>query len=240
MNSSLPKPIRIRPGSSTLGPSGSFPVLQKLYSALAEYERTLPAEDFVGRHPFSFLTEAEMATLSDGEYADFLAAYRSDCIYEIMKLSREHLRLQHAGPRAGRPLCGYTHRPPVPSAGLQHRPGRVPVPPPAMTSASSRPQRTAAGYLICTIITPTSGSSVMASTISGISPSIIRPGDLNWKICPLESLILIYSIFRVKNPAPPAADAHLSLTNPMTSFCTSWIMSMRPRLTATRRSITSP
>lgn len=66
-----------------------FPVLQKIYSLLTEYERTLPAEDFIGRHPFAFLTEAEMATLSDGEYADFLAAFRLDCIYEIMKLSRE-------------------------------------------------------------------------------------------------------------------------------------------------------
>ncbi len=66
-----------------------FPTLLRLYSALADYGRTLPGDDFIHRHPFRFLTPEEQSSLPDDEYAKFLDAFRDDRIYEIMKLSRE-------------------------------------------------------------------------------------------------------------------------------------------------------
>ena len=66
-----------------------FPLLLKIYTALTDYEKTLPDASFIGRHLFAFLTPQEQQTLSDDEYALFLEAFREDHIYEIMKLSRE-------------------------------------------------------------------------------------------------------------------------------------------------------
>lgn len=66
-----------------------FSVYLKIYSLLAEYDQTFPTDDFSGRHPLVFLTEAEMSKLPDGEYQRFIEAFKKDRIYEIMKLSRE-------------------------------------------------------------------------------------------------------------------------------------------------------
>lgn len=66
-----------------------FPVLLKIYSLLTEYGKTLNRGDFISNHRFSFLTEEEMSHLPDEEYRRFLQGFSSDYIYEIMKLSRE-------------------------------------------------------------------------------------------------------------------------------------------------------
>lgn len=78
------------PDRSIDGPGARhFPMLLKVYSVLCEYGRTLPGDDFVARHRFSFLTETEIAQLPDDEYRRFIAGFNNDYIYEIMKLSRE-------------------------------------------------------------------------------------------------------------------------------------------------------
>lgn len=66
-----------------------FALYLAIYSILAQYDATVPADDFSSRHPFAFLTEAEMERLPDDEYARFIEGFKKDRIYEIMKLSRE-------------------------------------------------------------------------------------------------------------------------------------------------------
>lgn len=66
-----------------------FPVLLKIYSLLCTYANTLPGDDFLSRHPFDFLTDSEMAALPDEEYQRFIQGFTQDHIFEIMKLSRE-------------------------------------------------------------------------------------------------------------------------------------------------------
>lgn len=66
-----------------------FSGLLEVYSALTDYFKTLGGDDFIGRHPFHFLTRDELASLPDDEYRSFLEAFSRDRIYEIMKLSRE-------------------------------------------------------------------------------------------------------------------------------------------------------
>lgn len=69
--------------------AGYFPIVLRIYQAMTDYVRTLSSDDFIGRHPFCFLTQEELAQLPDDEYSRFLAAFRGDFIYEIMRLSRE-------------------------------------------------------------------------------------------------------------------------------------------------------
>lgn len=69
--------------------SADFHLYLEIYSLLAAYDRSLPSEDFTGQHPFSFLTAEEIKHLPDDEYLKFLKGFQEDRIYEIMKLSRE-------------------------------------------------------------------------------------------------------------------------------------------------------
>ncbi len=45
--------------------------------------------NFYEKHPFLFLTSEEMETLEDGEYSRFLKAFHEDHIYALMKMSRD-------------------------------------------------------------------------------------------------------------------------------------------------------
>lgn len=66
-----------------------FPVVLSLYRLFCEYQRTVPGDSFVQRHPLRFLEEEEIAALPDEEYRRFLQAFHDDYIYEIMQLSSE-------------------------------------------------------------------------------------------------------------------------------------------------------
>ena len=72
-----------------LATARDFPLYLRIYRLLAEYDQTVPSDDFSGRHPFALLTEEEMARLPDQEYERFIEGFKKDHIYEIMKLSRE-------------------------------------------------------------------------------------------------------------------------------------------------------
>lgn len=59
------------------------------YRILTEYELTLPRRNFVHDHKMEFLTEEEISELEDNEYVTFVKSFKDSFIFELMKLSEE-------------------------------------------------------------------------------------------------------------------------------------------------------
>ncbi len=60
-----------------------------LYEKFLEISINHDEMNFYEKHPFLFLTPLEMKTLEDNEYARFLKAFQEDHIYALMKMSRD-------------------------------------------------------------------------------------------------------------------------------------------------------
>ncbi len=70
-----------------------YELLLSVYRELTDYDLSLgvksKANSFVKNHMLGFLTKEEIADLEDDEYVTFVKAFRDDYIYEIMQLSSE-------------------------------------------------------------------------------------------------------------------------------------------------------
>ena len=71
------------------GNAKRYELLLAVYRELTDYELTFMTGSFVMDHKLGFLTKEERLGLEDKEYEHFTKAFRNDYIYEIMKLSWE-------------------------------------------------------------------------------------------------------------------------------------------------------
>lgn len=73
----------------TLEENSFIQVFLLFYEKFLEIPSNHSEKAFYQQHPFLFLTPLEMTTLEDGEYARFLKAFQEDHIYALMKMSRD-------------------------------------------------------------------------------------------------------------------------------------------------------